>query len=283
MHHVTHLGAAQRILADGAIKPKRIRDQSVLNDTRLKVVWLSANSWYPNCVYGNVQFTFNWVDIIKKRKLFWVEPTPENRSQGFRILVAKEIPPEISSVTRYDPSRHRGPVKRQGRSWYCDFSQISEFMLAAKLPLKSCKRIRLMEHDRCRLGNRCPDSGLADWESTARLMAFVLGEKIHSADKALLFEEGPEIPIQIQNGVLAIRALLGSDRLSYSDKTKKHARRLSLVRKALTLYAKGDKYRALEQISRLKNECAFMESVCDLAAAHFRIEPSRVSSVIKNS
>ena len=55
-----------------------------------------------------------------------------------------------------------------------------------------------------------------------------------------------------------------------------------MVHKALTLYAKGMKYHALAQISRLKDECAFVESVCDLAAAHFRIEPSRVSSVIKN-
>jgi len=68
-HHVTHAEAALRILDDGKITRGLIYDESVLNDTRTTVVWLSPNTWY----WGNVQFTFDFSDIVAGRKIYWVE------------------------------------------------------------------------------------------------------------------------------------------------------------------------------------------------------------------
>ena len=73
VHHVTHVEAALRILADGHIARSLIFDESILNETRTTVVWMSPNVWFHGSRYGNVQFSFDFADLVRGRKLYWVE------------------------------------------------------------------------------------------------------------------------------------------------------------------------------------------------------------------
>src|SRR5690348_7334233 len=62
--HVAHVPDACRILEDRKIKAGLIGDESRLKETRTTVAWLSANSWSNGSIYGNVQFTFSWNELI---------------------------------------------------------------------------------------------------------------------------------------------------------------------------------------------------------------------------
>jgi hypothetical protein len=61
---------ACRIIEDGQIKAGLIGDESRLRRTRTSVCWLSANYWQPGSIYGTVQFTFRWDDIIRGRDVY---------------------------------------------------------------------------------------------------------------------------------------------------------------------------------------------------------------------
>lgn len=49
-----------------------VHDESKLKKSRIAVTWLSANTWAPGSIYGNVQFSFSWKQAAQKR-VYWVE------------------------------------------------------------------------------------------------------------------------------------------------------------------------------------------------------------------
>jgi hypothetical protein len=70
VYHVAHVPDACRIIEDGRIKAGLIGDESRLRRTRTSVCWLSANYWQPGSIYGTVQFTFRWEDIIRDSDVY---------------------------------------------------------------------------------------------------------------------------------------------------------------------------------------------------------------------
>lgn len=72
VHHVVHVPAARRILEDGKLRAGLVYDESRLKKSRTSVTWLSANSWGQGSIYGNVQFSFAWSDLIGERHFYWV-------------------------------------------------------------------------------------------------------------------------------------------------------------------------------------------------------------------
>jgi hypothetical protein len=64
IYHVVHLPTARRILEDGRLRAGLIYDESRLRKSRICVTWLSANTWAPGSIYGNVQFAFPWIDDL---------------------------------------------------------------------------------------------------------------------------------------------------------------------------------------------------------------------------
>lgn len=73
VYHVAHVPAACRILEDGMIRAGLIGDESRLKKTRTSVIWVSGNYWNPGSIYGTVQFTFPWKELIRGKRIYWVE------------------------------------------------------------------------------------------------------------------------------------------------------------------------------------------------------------------
>src|SRR5712691_9415636 len=73
VYHVVHVPDARRILEDGRLKAGPVYDESRLKKSRMCVTWLSANTWAPGSIYGNVQFAFPWSQQIIGRRFYWVE------------------------------------------------------------------------------------------------------------------------------------------------------------------------------------------------------------------
>ena len=127
VHHVTHTGLALRILADGKITRGLIYDESILNDTRTTVVWLSPNSWYDGSRYGCVQFTFDFADIVARRKIYWVEVRKYKRD-AYRFILSDQDLSKLP-VTPYDPTTEEGPLRHVNGLWYWNSVHTAEFML----------------------------------------------------------------------------------------------------------------------------------------------------------
>lgn len=89
VRHIAHVPTAKRIIEDGRIKSGLIYDQSVLNRSRISVVWLSANTWANGSMYGTVAFEFPWSDIIEGQNIYWVEAITDYNPSAFRFLLSK--------------------------------------------------------------------------------------------------------------------------------------------------------------------------------------------------
>jgi len=88
--HVTHLEAAHRILVDGRLHAGLVFDESRLNKERILVNWLSPNYWHRGSRYGNVQFSFDFSQLIEGKRFYWVEVMRKYRPKACRILITDE-------------------------------------------------------------------------------------------------------------------------------------------------------------------------------------------------
>lgn len=104
--HVAHVPIALRIIEDEKIRTDLVFDKSILNDKRIRVVWLSPNDWSDGFRYGNIRFNFDWKSLIKGRQAYWVESIAY-KVDACRILLTNK---DYSSfLTPYDPQLGDGP------------------------------------------------------------------------------------------------------------------------------------------------------------------------------
>jgi hypothetical protein len=116
VHHVAHIPEARRILEDKRIRTGLVYDESRLNRSRTCVVWASANVWPSlGSIYGNVQFAFDWSDILGNRKVYWVEAMPGYNPDAYRLLLTdRDLDPGVArKVVAYDPSVDKGPLRER--------------------------------------------------------------------------------------------------------------------------------------------------------------------------
>ena len=114
VYHVAHVADACRIIEDGRIKAGLIGDDSRLRRTRTSVCWLSANYWTPGSIYGAIQFTFRWEDIIRDREFYWVE-VMDYPNPAYRFLITDRDLSGASLLRPYDPATARGPALAERR------------------------------------------------------------------------------------------------------------------------------------------------------------------------
>jgi hypothetical protein len=142
---VAHLTAAQRIVEDGTIRSGLVYDKSILNKSRIVVTWLSANTWNDGSLYGTVEFLFDWDDIVKDQKIYWVEGIDEYKPPAFRLLLSKRITPS-RHVVEYDPEKDDGPLRFENGKWLRARNLNSEFMLEEDLSLSRCVELDFVKH-----------------------------------------------------------------------------------------------------------------------------------------
>jgi hypothetical protein len=109
--HVAHIETAVEILRTGCIKSSLVFDESKLNTTRIKVIWLSPNEWVDGYMYGTIRFNFDTNTLFsedKHLKFYWVE-VKEYRNHACRILV---------TTKEYDYELYDYTNKEEGIWWY---------------------------------------------------------------------------------------------------------------------------------------------------------------------
>jgi hypothetical protein len=188
VYHVVHLPAARRILEDGRLRGGLIYDESRLRKSRICVTRLSANSWAPGSIYGNVQFAFPWSKQIRNRRCYWVEAMTGYRPHAYRILLTDRDLSESKYVREYDPASSKGPLRECDGTSYWNNQFTSEFLVEGDIELDECTGFDFVSHHSsiCRLnGASCPDFNRTSQAVGGQAIAFLLGHGRHSIDHVL--------------------------------------------------------------------------------------------------
>ncbi len=208
VHHICHVGDAFRMLEDGRIRSSLIWDQSRLNNTRTCVSWLSPNHWANGSFYGNIEFHFDWRDLIEKKEFFWVEAIEYN-PHAFRILITDKE--QVGDLERYPVESGKGPLffDKASDQWFWNGNFTGEFMLDEDLPLRRATKIGFCGHhpNICRKdGRACGDRDLKWNEAGAQLIAKAIGQEVlhSSSQRRRLFLDGGHLDSDSKHCVLDI-------------------------------------------------------------------------------
>jgi hypothetical protein len=188
VYHICHVKDAFRYLEDGNIKSSLVWDESRLKNTRTVVSWLSPNLWAYGSLYGNIRFDFDWRQLVKGRKFYWVEVMTSYRPPAYRILLAKDEP--SVELEEYPYEDGVGPLfyDEGGSEWYCNGKYTGESMVDSDLPLSKCKGIgfELHHNSYCRKDHsRCNDLGRRGVDAGAKLIARLIAQKTLQNDTSL--------------------------------------------------------------------------------------------------
>jgi hypothetical protein len=172
--HVAHIPVGYRIVEDKKLRADLVFDESILNDYRARVVWLSPNDWTGagGFRYGNVSFAFPWRTVIEGRRCFWVESIAYG-IEACRILVTST---DWSGVLRpYDPVRGDGPwwVDPEGNHFW-NGNYCLEVMTEDDVSLELATGLSFVGHhaNRCSIDPYgCPDLGKSDRQGGAEFLA----------------------------------------------------------------------------------------------------------------
>lgn len=191
--HVTHIENAISILRLGKVLPQLVYDESILNDDRILVNWLSPNYWSPGFRYGNVMFSFDFKALIAGMRIYWVETMSAYNPTALRLLITGQDRSSDDRLMPYNPEDRTGPwwYDRGSETHFRNGNYTLEFMLEDELELGAAQTVSLVNHHNdfcCMDYAKCPDKGM---NSTRAGSIFGAGVVIHGIDCQLLpFDEG---------------------------------------------------------------------------------------------
>ena len=284
VHHIVHLPAARRILEDRRIQAGLVYDESNLNRSRIRVTWLSANDWYYGSFYGNVQFTFDWTDIVDGQDFYWVEAMTQYSPTAFRFLLSDRDISRLPDIEPYDPCSDKGPVRRRKNKWFWNGRLTSEFMLEADISLKKCTAVKFVSHHPavCRMHRGACKYRDSSQETTAGiLLAFILGFGIRSTNSALIEkndDQSTALTHEAEQGIRGLWRTLAAKRKYFSGPISTEQSAETILVGALALYGMERLDEAKELISQFKSQDVFSEALVDLVKVHFRLEDYELPS-----
>lgn len=273
VRHIVHVGGARRILEEGRIKSGLIYDKSRLNRSRLCVVWVSANTWTNGSIYGNVEFVFEWKDLIKGKKAYWVEVMTGYSPIAYRLLFTDRDLSTSKRVFPYDPTSDGGPLRKAKGKWYWNESYTSEFMIESDISLTDCTSVNFIEHhhSKCRLnGPRCPDRNQLFPKTGGQVMSFILGNGLDGANHAFLNpSNNQKLHFVADCGIEGIWTALGRKSKYFTGVIGNPVSRRAVLRGALALYGSNQKAEAKKLIALLKSQEIFEKALEEVVRDHF--------------
>lgn len=241
VRHVAHVPTARRIVEDGRIKSGLVYDKSVLNKSRISVVWLSANTWSDGSMYGTVEFEFPWSAIVDGKNVYWVEAITDYNPTAFRFLLSER---DVTSrhVHPYDPAVDDGPLRLRGGRWFRAGGLTSEFMIEDDIPLRRSTAIDFVRHHprHCNLnGGSCVDirRPQSPQRSAARVLAQTLSHGDHSIDRLWKPEGLRPVFTPLETGYSGLLLDLTNNKIEYGGPLKRPESCGRVVSGALALYA----------------------------------------------
>jgi len=269
---VGHVDHALRIVADRKIRKGLVFDASKLNSERVLVVWLSPNHWADGFRYGTVAFTFDFADLVRDKKYYWVEAMTDYRPAACRILVTGED--HSGKLKVYDPTKRDGPwwYDRANDTHYYNGKFCLEFMVEADLSIDHASKVDFVTHhpNMCSVRRTsprsCPEHGLREGKGGALFLATAAARNVDLSplSKTLIEEEG-KLSFTVKNalGWLILRfgslAFTGEVRAG-SDTGKAIARAL------LNAIAIGERSEAELMAALFRSEHSLMRAVTSVIA-----------------
>lgn len=235
--HIVHLPVARRIIEDGKIKSGLVFDKSRLKKSRISVTWLSANDWFDGSLYGTVEFQFSWEKLVKTKRIYWVEAMPSYHPPAFRFLLTFD---EITSdlVTKYDPEKDNGPLRKIDGQWRWHPDFCSEFMVADDFAISESVGIDFVHHHHkyCRTRSwGCIEqtTNPSPQATSGKFLAYILAHGVQDLDKHLAPDAGG------RNRILDMASLwlwTVLDNIKYVGPLKSDAECDSLIKGAFALF-----------------------------------------------
>jgi hypothetical protein len=270
VHHVTHTEPALRILADGKVTRGLIYDESILNDSRTTVVWLSPNNWYNGSRYGCVQFTFDFADIVARRKIYWVE-VREYKRHACRFIISDQDLSKLP-VTAYDPTKEEGPLRHVGGVWYWNSEHTAEFLLDSSLLLHYCKKVDfILHHDKfCAAPGGCGELGHDGTNAAGRVLAFLLARGFRGFNDTLIdTEPKTALSTAAERGILHAYEQISAD-LGGPAKTNDNVD--AALCAALLQLAIGEATLAQATAKLIGSDDLLTRRLAELVKRHFKLE-----------
>jgi hypothetical protein len=276
VYHVVHLPTARRILEDGQLRSGLIYDESKLRKSRICVTWLSANTWAPGSIYGNVQFAFPWAKQIRRRHCYWVEAMTAYSPHAYRILLTDRNLSRSEYVREYDPASNKGPLREGAGAWYWNNRYTSEFLVEGDIELDECTGFDFISHHGsiCRLnGTSCADFNTTTRQIGGKVIAFLVGQGLHSIDHVLKqrsrFDRQRRLSEAADVGIDGILRALGRKKDRFGGVVKSESSRQAVTRGALALYGAGKATAARELLKLLKSASVFEDALTEVINEHF--------------
>lgn len=172
--HVSHFNNAINIFQAGLINAGLVFDASLLNRSRILVVWLSPNDWHGagGFRYGNIRFNFDWEKLIADKNYYWVESIAYGIPAA-RILVADKD--YSSKLTPYDPTIGDGPwwYDKGSNTHYRNGNICLEFLFERNISLSEITSFDFVNHHGkfcCIDPDNCPDRGVSQYEAGSKFL-----------------------------------------------------------------------------------------------------------------
>jgi hypothetical protein len=282
VRHVAHVPTARRIIEDGRIKSGLIYDKSVLNRSRISVVWLSANTWAYGSMYGTVQFDFPWTEIVAGQNIYWVEAITDYNPTAFRMLLSER---DVSSshLHPYDPTKDDGPLRFRDGKWSRAGHLTSEFMIEDDIPLRRSTGLDFVEHHPkyCNLnGSGCEDIRRRQptQRSAARVLAQTLSHGDHSIDRLWKPEDLKPVFTPLETGYSGLVLDLTHRKVEFGGPLKRPESCGRVVAGALALYADDRLTEARDLLSLVQTRDHLERALLKTIRQHFddrRWKPDR--------
>jgi hypothetical protein len=143
--HTSHVDTALSIIERCEIRPYLVFDESILNEQRILVSWLSPNYWNIGFRYGNIRFDFDFQQLIAKKRFYWVEVIPY-QIEACRILVTDEN--HDGQLAPYNPNNKKGPwwYDSSDDQHYYNGNYCLEFMFEAPIGLRVLRKLDFVDH-----------------------------------------------------------------------------------------------------------------------------------------
>lgn len=274
VRHIAHVPTAKRIIEDGRIKSGLIYDNSLLNRSRISVVWLSANTWANGSMYGTVGFEFPWADIVNGQNIYWVEAITDYNPTAFRFLLSKR---DVKSrhVQPYDPARDDGPLRQRGGQWFRARNLTSEFMIEEDISLDQSTALDFVNHHPryCSSdGSACDDVRQPPslQRTAARMLAHVLAKDHHEVDRLWKPPGLRAVFTPLEIGYSGLWLSLATKKTEFGGALRNPKSCRSVVMGALALYGLNQVEAARNLLSLINSEDHFERALLKAIRRHFR-------------
>ena len=279
LFHILHVPDAEEVVRKQKIKAKPVYDQSVLNTTRVHVVWLSPNDWSDGSIYGNVRLSFDWEDLITGRSIFWAEVITTYRRPAPRFFISDKSVGQLNVnglIQSYDPTKDDGPLKKVGSDWFWNNDVTLEIMLDADIDLSICKKLEIVKHHAsiCRgKGTECNYKGDVVSKPGAEFLAYIIGSEVSVVNDAWTPDIGlsSRYHSDLQYAVMGLQSRLTKNINMWNGPINNSSDSRSIIKAACLQVSMNNDREAVSLISLLESEDIFKSALTKTLRRHFGI------------